>query len=187
MADIRNIIAFAQNEQLIREFFAFKMYFPVKAKINLSVTNKRLIVYSNTQSMLNFEQEALLQQINIDDIRGLELISSKRYNYSILIFGGILFILGSVLCSLNSNMVFNSLSLFGTILNLGGLVTILLCFLFPKKVFMMQIKGVTQNLNVGGLIDIKPVISVGPDIQKIVTELGALIIEIQEGTIYERK
>jgi len=185
MADIRNIISFAQDEFLIREYFAFKMFFPVKARINLSVTNKRLIAFSYKQSMLNFEDEALYQQINIEDVRGLEILQVKRYSIGMIIACGIFLFIGGIMYSMSATLPIFGLP--GILFMFGGIVGISLCLAFPNKVFTFQVKGVTQNLNVGELISLKPVISVGPDLPKIVQELGALIIEIQDGAIYNRK
>jgi len=181
MADIRNIVAFSRDEKLIREYFGFKMYYPVKAKISLSVTNKRVIIYSSAKSILNFNQDALYQQINVDDVRGLEILNSKAYNFGAIVACGILLTAGFFSVLIGQNIVLFTLP--GLVCLIGGILGIVFCLVFPKKLFKMQIKGITNNLNVGEFIEIKPVISSGPGLQKIAVELGALIIDIQERTI----
>ena len=174
MTDIRNIVSFAKNEELLREYSAFRMFVPIRKKINLSITTHRLIVYSSDKSMLSFQQDALYQEINIHDVRGLEILQSKTYSVNLMMFFGFLSILGFLF------QIFKGLENIGIGLILGGIVGIVGCLFFPTRKFKFVVRGLTSNLNVGEFADIKPLISDGPDLNKIVQELGALILEIQK-------
>ncbi|MGA9620932.1 hypothetical protein [Methanoregula sp.] len=176
MADIRDVISFSRNEHLVREYYGLKMFYPVKLKINISLTNKRLIVYSAMKTLLNFEENNLYQQINIEDIRGLEIFRSKQYSVSGIIACLFLIFAGFIL----HNIDFSIFPFLGIGCICGGIAGVVFCLLFPKRLFVFQVKGVTQNLNVGEFINIIPILSVGPDLPKLIQELGALIIEIQE-------
>jgi hypothetical protein len=188
MADIQNFVGFAQNERLIKEYSGFRMYSPVKAKINLSVTNKRLIVYSSVKNFFVEDQPSLFQQISISEIRGLEVIQAIRYNYTLLA-GSVIALVAGIAASLAGSLV-NSLPSVGTIIPLLGIVFCLVGVvgmiffaLRPNRIFRFIARGQAVDLNIGEFTKIAPVISSGPDLQGIVEELGALVIQIQDGTI----
>ena len=92
MTDIRNFIGFAQNENLVKEYDSLRMYYPVRAKIGIAVTSKRLIAYSSVRNFFDVKTESLYQQVSIADIRGVGIVQSGR-------FAPALSLLGSSSCS----------------------------------------------------------------------------------------
>jgi hypothetical protein len=188
MADIQNFIGFARDERLIKEYSGFRMYSPVKAKINLSVTSKRLIVYSSVKNFFVQEQASLFQQIAISEIKGLEILQGVRYNFTLLAGSAIALVAGiaaALAGSLVSSLpaIGSSMPLIGIALCILGVIGIIFFAIRPKKLFWFIIRGPAIDLSVGEFAGVAPVIGSGPDLQGIVEELGALIIQIQEGTI----
>src|SRR5271157_797112 len=64
-----------------------------------------------------------------------------------------------------------------------GVILLLAGFLWRKNLFRFEIWGNAWVLSLGEFETIRPAIIAGPDLLKVVEELGALIIEIQEGTL----
>jgi hypothetical protein len=187
MADIQNFVGFAQGERLIKEYFGFKMYSPVQARINLSVTNKRVVVYSSVKNFFVQDQASLFQQIAISEIRGLEILQGKKYNF-LLMAGAVAALLAGIIASISGSVlaalpvVGSSIQVIGILLCIIGVCGVVLFALRPKRLFRFIIRGQAIDLNVGEFAEAKPVIGSGPDLQSMVEELGALVIQIQEGT-----
>lgn len=185
MADIQNFIGFAQQERLIKEYAGFRMYSPIKAKINLSVTNKRLIVYSSVSNFFVLDQGSLFQQIAISEIRGLDVIQAVRYNFTLLA-GSVIALVAGLGAGLAGSAVSQGSSiplLMGIVFCILGILGILFFALRPNRIFRFIVRGQAIDLNLGELSKGSPVIRSGSDLQGIVEELGALIIQIQDGTI----
>ncbi|MFA4877779.1 MAG: hypothetical protein WC586_10220 [Methanoregula sp.] len=187
MADIQNFVGFAQGERLIKEYFGFKMYSPVKARVNLSVTSKRVVVYSSVKDFFVQDQASLFQQIAISEIRGLEILQCTRYNF-LLLAGAVVALVAGIAASLAGSLlgslpvIGSSVQVVGILLCILGVVGIILFAVRPKKLFRFIIRGQAIDLNVGEFAEAKPVIGSGPDLPAMVEELGALVIQIQEGT-----
>jgi len=183
MPDIRNFIGFAQNETLIKEYDGLRMYYPVRAKTGLAATNKRFIAYSTVKSFFDLRTESLYQQVNISDIKGMGVVQSKRYRPTPVALGIILMLAGIPLAvmGLSGNMLFEA---FGIACVVAGIVLILAGFLWKKNLFRFEIWGNAWILSLGEFDNIRPNTFAGPDLLKVVEELGAIIIEIQEGTLY---
>ncbi|MFZ0004907.1 MAG: hypothetical protein WCC86_01345 [Methanoregula sp.] len=183
MADIRNFIGFAQNETLIKEYDGLRMYYPVRAKIGLAATSKRFIAYSTVKSFFDIRTESLYQQVNISDIRGIGVVQSKRYRTIPFVLGFILMLAGILLAvfGLAGNIFLEAA---GVACVVAGIILILIGFLWKKNLFRFEIWGNAWILSLGEFDTIRPKTIAGPDLLKVVEELGAIIIEIQEGTLY---
>ena len=97
MADIRNFVGFAQTETLVKEYDGLRMYSPVRAKIGIAVTTKRLIAYSNTKNFFDQQRsESFYQQVNIEEIKGIGIVQSSRYRPGILAGGIVVLLIGIV-------------------------------------------------------------------------------------------
>ncbi|WP_321506818.1 hypothetical protein [uncultured Methanoregula sp.] len=188
MADIQNFVGFAQGERLIKEYFGFKMFSPVKARINLSVTSKRVVVYSSVKNFFVQDQASLFQQIAISEIRGLDIVQGTRYNF-ILLAGSVVALVAGIAASLAGSLlstlpvIGSSIQMIGILLCIIGVIGIILFAIRPKKIFRFIIRGQAIDLNVGEFAQAKPVMAGGSDFPAMVEELGALIIQIQEGTV----
>jgi hypothetical protein len=183
MADIRNFVGFAQNETLIKEYDGLRMYYPVRAKIGLAATSKRFIAYSTVRGFFDGRTESLYQQVNIADIRGIGVVQSRRYRPAAIALG-ILLLLAGVLVAFvgltGGKMLFEA---GGIACIIAGIILLLAGFLWRKNLFRFEIWGNTWVLSLGEFETIRPAIIAGPDLLKVVEELGALIIEIQDGTL----
>ncbi len=183
MADIRNFIGFAQNETLIKEYDGLRMYYPVRAKIGLAATSKRFIAYSTIKSFFDPKKESLYQQVNIADIKGIGVVQSTRFRVVPVIFGIALTLAGILITviGLAKNTLFE---VAGTACLIAGIILIIAGVLWKKNLLRFEIRGNTWVLSIGEFENIRPAIVAGPDLLKVVEELGAIIIEIQEGTLY---
>jgi len=184
MADIRNFVGFAQNETLVKEYDGLRMYFPVRAKIGIAATSKRLIVYSNVRAFFDPRSESLYQQVNLADIRGMGVVQSRRYRPAPVALGILLLIAGllvAVVGLIGGNLIFEAA---GAGCVVAGIILILVGFLWGQNLFRFEIWGTAWTLSVGEFENIRPSIIPGPDLLKVVEELGALVIEIQDGTLY---
>ena len=183
MADIRNFIGFAQNENLIKEYDSLRMYYPVRAKIGLAVTSKRLIAYSSVRNFFDVKTESLYQQVNIADIKGVGLVQSRRYRPGLVAFGIVILLAGilTTVIGLGGNKLFE---VGGIACSILGVILILTAILWKKHQFRFEIWGNAWVLSVGEFENARSVITACPGLLKVVEELGALIIEIREGTLY---
>ena|SRR5208337_4279678 len=183
MTDIRNFIGFAQNENLVKEYDGLRMYYPVRAKIGLAVTSKRLIAYSSVKNFFDVKTESLYQQVNIADIKGVGIVQSGRYRPGLIAFGIVILLAGilTTFLGLAGNTLFE---IGGIACSILGVILILIGILWKKYLFRFEIWGNTWVLSIGEFENVTPVIAAGPALLKVVEELGALIIEIQEGTLY---
>jgi hypothetical protein len=184
MADIRNFIGFAQNETLIKEYDGLRMYYPVRAKIGLAATSKRFIAYSTVRSFFDGRSESLYQQVNIADIKGIGVVQSKRYRPAPVALGILLLLAGILVTAVGltgGNMLFEA---GGIACIIAGIILLLSGFLWKKNLFRFEIWGNAWILSLGEFENIRPSIIAGPDLLKVIEELGALIIEIQDGTLY---
>ncbi|MGA9087380.1 MAG: hypothetical protein ACLQMU_06640 [Methanoregula sp.] len=183
MTDIRNFIGFAQNENLVKEYDSLRMYYPVRAKIGIAVTSKRLIAYSSVRNFFDVKTESLYQQVSIADIRGVGIVQSGRYRPGLIAFGIVILLAGilTAFLGLGGN---TPLLLGGITCSVLGVILIPAGIFWKKRLFRFEIWGNTWILSIGEFDNARPVITAGPNLLKVVEELGALIIEIQEGTLY---
>lgn len=184
MADIRNFVGFAQTETLVKEYDGLRMYSPVRAKIGIAVTTKRLIAYSNTKNFFDQQRsESFYQQVNIEEIKGIGIVQSSRYRPGVLAGGIVVLLIGIVAAVIGLSG--NTLLLFGGIAGaVLGIVLAITGALWKKPVFRFEIQGNTGSHSLGEFENIQPSVVAGPDLLKVVEELGALIIEVQEGTLF---
>jgi len=184
MTDIRNYIGFAQNETLIKEYDGLRMYFPVRAKIGIAVTNKRLIAYSTVRSFFNPRSESIYQHAAIADIKGMGVVQSARYRPPVVGLGIILLALGALVSVVG--LIGGTLPALagGVACVIAGIILALTGFLWKKNLFRFEVWGNAWTLCIGEFDTIRPSVVPGPDLLKVVEELGALVIEIQEGTLY---
>jgi len=183
MTDIRNFIGFAQNENLIKEYDCLRMYYPVRARIGLAVTGKRLIAYSSVRNFFEVKTESLYQQVNIGDIRGVGLVQSQRYRPGIVACG-IAILLAGVVTAVMGLIGNKLLETGGIACSILGIILILAGIFWKKPLFRFEVWGNAWMLQIGEFEKVRPAITAGPNLLKVVEELGALIIEIQEGTLY---
>jgi len=184
MADIRNFVGFAQTETLVKEYDGLRMYSPVRAKIGIAVTTKRLIVYSNVRSFFDQRSESLYQHVSIAEIKGIGVVQSSRYRPGV-IAAGIVVLLAGIAAAVLGLTGSSTPLLFGGIAGaILGIVLAITGALWKKPLFRFEIWGNTWVHSLGEFENIRPTVIAGPDLLKIVEELGALIIEIQEGTLF---
>ncbi|HNX18360.1 MAG TPA: hypothetical protein PKM50_08570 [Methanoregula sp.] len=184
MADIRNFIGFAANETLIKEYDGFRMFFPVKAKVSLAVTSKRLITYSMGRSFFDIRSESLYQQATLADIKGVAVVQSARARIG-LVAAGIVVMFVGILAAVFGFFIKTLTPLVGGIgCCIAGIILLVLGIFLKKHLFRFEVWGDAWTLSLGEFETMKPDITGGPELLKVVEELGALIIEIQEGTLY---
>ena len=182
MADIRNFIGFAQNETLIKEYDSLRMYYPVRAKIGLAVTSKRLIAYSSVRNFFDVKTESLYQQVSIADIKGVGLVQSRRYRPGLVACGIVILLAGilTTVIGLGGKALFE---VGGIACSILGVILILTGILWKKHQFRLD-RGNAWVFSIGEFENARSVITAGPGLLKVVEELGALLIAIQEGTLY---
>jgi len=184
MADIRNFVGFAQTETLVKEYDGLRMYSPVRAKIGIAVTTRRLIAYSNTRSFFaDPRSESLYQQVGIAEIKGIGVVQSSRFRPGFVAGGIVLLIIGIILAVIGLSG--KEILLFGGIgVLVLGIVLAVTGVLWKKPVFRFEILGSSRVYSLGEFENTRSSVTAGPDLLKVVEELGALIIEVQEGTLY---
>jgi hypothetical protein len=183
MPDIRNFVGFAQTETLVKEYDGLRMYSPVRAKIGIAVTTKRLIAYSNVRSFFDQRSESLYQQVSIAEIKGIGVVQSSRYRPGLMAGGIVLLIIGIALAVIGLSG--KSILLFGGIgVVVLGIALAVTGALWKKPVFRFEIWGNSWVHSLGEFENTRSSVAAGPDLLKVVEELGALVIEVQEGTLY---
>ena len=184
MTDIRNYIGFAQNETLIKEYDCLRMYFPVRAKIGIAVTNKRLIAYSTVRNFFGPRSESIYQHAAIADIKGMGIVQSARYRPAVVALGIVLLLAGALVSVIG--LTGGSLIPLagGAACAIAGIVLVIAGLLGKKNLFRFEVWGNAWTLCIGEFDTIRPAVGAGPDLLKVVEELGALVTEIQEGTLY---
>ena len=184
MTDIRNYIGFAQNETLIKEYDGLRMYFPVRAKIGIAVTTKRLIAYSTVRNFFNPQSESIYQHAAIAGIRGMGVVQSARYRPVAVVLGIVLLLAGMPGCVIGFTGGNLAALGGGAACIIAGIILVITGFLWKKNLFRFEVWGNAWTLCIGEFGTIRPAVVPGPDLLKVVEELGALVTEIQEGTLY---
>ena len=182
MADVRNYVGFSQNENLVKEYDGLRMYSPVRGKVGIAVTNKRLIAYSSVRNFFDARTESLYQQVGIGEIKGIGVVQTFRPRPVLMALGVVLVIAGALLAvfGLTGTRLFLFAGIGCVIL---GIILAIAGALWKKRLLRIEIWGAAWAVSVGEFENIRAEIMPGPDLLKIVEEIGALIIEIQEGTL----
>jgi hypothetical protein len=182
MADVRNYIGFSQNENLIKEYDGLRMFSPVRGKVGIAVTSKRLIVYSSVRNFFEAKTESLYQQVAIGEIKGAGAVNTFRPRPVLIVPGVILVIVGILLAVMGISGT-KMLLYAGIGCAILGIVLAIVGALWKKRLLRIEIWGNAWSVSLGEFETIRADLSPGPDLLKAVEELGALIIEIQEGTL----
>lgn len=187
MPSVSDYIKLSANEDIIKEYRGFEMKKPQKASLFIAVTSKRLIFYGMTKAASKMNRPSFTQDMKIEDIRGLEIYEKKPVNFFIAFFGAVIFAAGLFGVYSPTTSIFFTLNTFlgnqlygGLAVALAGLIAFLLSFAAGFKEASIVIKGKNENLNTGSLQD-RTVIKWGSESQKILCELGSVILDIQDG------
>ena len=108
---------------------------------------------------------------------------SVRSRISLIVFGVVILLLGGLVTAIG----FSGNTLFemgGIACSILGVILILAGIFWKKHLFRFEVWGTAWVLPIGEFENIRPALTVGPDLKKVVEELGALLIEIQDGTLY---
>ncbi|MBN2735066.1 MAG: hypothetical protein JXQ82_09450 [Methanomicrobiaceae archaeon] len=185
MPSVSDYIKLSADENIIKEYRGFEMKKPQKAVLNIAVTSKRLIFYGMTKAALKMNRPSLTQEMRIEDIRGLEIYEKKKQNMVLGILGALIFLAGLFgIYSPTTSYFYNLSNMLasqiygGLIVALAGLIIFFISFAAGGKVTAVVLKGKNENLN-SGIFQEKTLIKWGRDSEKILCELGSLILDIQ--------
>jgi len=187
----RQYVRLAVGEFPLRNFYVDRVWVPVRARANILVTNLRVVMYgAGGRGILG--RARFVQEVHLDKVVGVESFLGWGFNLWMLGGGLLLAILG-LLPFLNvsptlSHLATPRLSYLWYGLIVAGLVLMLLCF---RHLFYVVVKAMalsaevsvtarrgfgwsnSPNLQFGQ----KP----GPDAQMLIRELGAIILDAQNG------
>lgn len=186
MPSVSDYIKLSADETIIKEYRGFEMLKPQKASLHIAVTSKRLIFYGLTKAASKMNRPSLTQEIKIEDIRGLEIYEKRTGNKILFAFGALVCLAGlfgiySPTTSLffKINQALGNQLYGGLLVSLAGLIFILISFVAGPKVTAILLKGKNENLN-AGLLQEKTIIKWGRESQRILCELGSVILDIQD-------
>ncbi len=187
----RRYIRLAVGECPLRNFYVARLWVPIRARANILVTNLRVVLYGvGGRGVLG--RSRFVQEVHLDKIVGVEGFLGWGFNLLFLVLGALLVVVG-LLPFLNLSPVLSHLATprlnylwYGLIAI--GIALILLCF---RHLFYVVVKSMALSNEVSvtarrgfGWSDgpslqfgLKP----GPDVQLIIRELGAVILDAQNG------
>jgi hypothetical protein len=110
-------------------------------------------------------------------------VQSRRYRPGLVACGIVILLAGilTTVIGLGGKALFE---VGGIACSILGVILILTGIFWKKHQFRFEIWGNAWVLSVGEFENARSVITAGPGLLKVVEELGALLIEIQEGTLY---
>jgi len=176
----------------IRNFFISRLWLVPPSRANILVTNLRVILYGIGGTGI-FGRHRILEEVHLDKVIGLQCFIAWGLNLWML-GGGILMLAAGLLPFLHVTPLFSILdrARFSSLLYaliILGILFILLCF---RQLFYVSVKafgGLAQELTLKAKrgfgwsagpdfqFGMKP----GPDALTLVRELGAVILDAQNG------
>ncbi|WOF15361.1 hypothetical protein F1737_01020 [Methanoplanus sp. FWC-SCC4] len=186
MFTLSDFINLPQDENIVQEYGGFTLKKPQNAGLNIALTTKRLILYGFTKKSAKSGNLSLIQEMRINDIKGVE-IYEKKVPEMHLAGIGILFMAASFTGFLNpapsvfqtlDTILKNQISGISLIFSIG-IIFVILSFLLKKRELSIKFKGRSENLNCGIFSD-KTVIAGGSEEQRLIREIGSVIMNIQE-------
>lgn len=188
MPSVSDYIKLSADEYVVKEYRGFEMKKPQKAALNIAVTSKRLILYGMTKAASKMNRPSLTQEMKLEDIRGLEIYEKKPQSLFFAVLGGLILLTGlfgiyspttSFFFPLNAALK-NQID-GGILVAALGILVFLISFIAGSKETVIILKGKNENLN-SGIFNEKTKIKWGSDSQKILCELGSVILGIQQRT-----
>ena len=187
MPAVSDYIKLSADESIIKEYRGFEMKKPQKAALHIAVTSKRLIFYGMSKAASKMNRPSLTQEMKIDDIRGLEIYEKRTQSLLLALLGGLIFLTGLFgLYSPTTSFFFNLNERLGnqiyggSIVAIIGLIIFLISFAAGTKVTALVLRGKNENLNLG-IFQEKTLIKWGTESQKMLCELGSVLLDIQDG------
>ncbi len=187
----RQYIRLAVGEFPLRNFYVARLWFPVRARANILVTNLRVVMYGvGGRGILG--RAHFVQSVHLDKVVGVESFLGWGFNFWMLGGGLLLMILG-LLPYLNVNHTLSSLAtprlayLWYALIGVG----ILLMILSFRRLFYVVVKAMALSAEVSvtarwgfgwsNYPNLQFSQRPGPDAQTLVRELGAIILDAQNG------
>ncbi len=187
----RGFVRLAVGEVPIRNFYIARLFIPSRARLNILVTNLRVILYgAGGRGVLG--RQRLVQELHLDRIIGVEGFIGWGFNLIMLGLGIVFLVVGaspySGLAPNLSRLATPRLASLWYTLIVLGITLIVLCF---RQLFYVYIKPMSVSLDIsvtakrgfgwrggGSLVYAqKP----GRDAAALVRELGAVILDAQNG------
>lgn len=124
--------ALAKDERIIKEYKAAKMISPYKLDVDLSLTNKRVIVFGKGLSWFGLGENRLIGDVHIDKVTGTDVFKGRSFSLLQLIIGALISIFG--------------ISMFGNARDFGNgiialIIGILIIIFSFKSMFFITIKA----------------------------------------------
>ncbi|MBP2134555.1 hypothetical protein J2128_002526 [Methanomicrobium sp. W14] len=187
MVSVSDYIKLSADEEVIKEYRGFDMKKPQRATLNMAVTSKRLIIYAMTKTALKMNRPSLTQEMKTGDVRGLEVYEKSSCMILPAILGTLIFLAGLYGLYKPTAPFFYDLFIQlgnplygGAAVTLIGLIIFIISFAAGGKDAVIIIRGKNENQNCGVFSDTKTVIKWGSEAQKMLCEMGSVILDIQE-------
>ena len=186
---LTEFVNLAKDEKIIKEYEAAKMTSPYKLIVNIALTTKRVMFYGKESGNINKNQ--LLDEVHINKVIGTEIFKGRRPNFIQLIIGiiislfsiGLLIDLSGRASSAATEASWYAASyapsmeewFIAIIVLIVGIVIIILSI---KSEFHIVIKAENTDSIVVGK-ERSSVIKPAEDVEALMKELGAMILDIQ--------
>ena len=185
MSAVSDFIKLSADEEVIREYKGFKMLKPQSADLTIAVTSKRLILYAMTRKAMKMNRPSLSQDLRIEDIRGVEVYENKAVNRPLLTIGLIILLAGAFGTYKPMSGIFYDINMhIGH--NYAGPAVAAIGLLFGIIAVIVGYKRLKLNFQCNkecrshGMLMNNTVIKWSGESQRVLCELGSLIIDVQE-------
>ena len=185
MSEVSDFIKLSADEEVIREYKGFKMLKPQSATLTIAVTSKRLILYAMTRKAMKMNRPSLSQDVRIEDIRGVEVYENKKVNRPISTVGILVLLFGIFGCVKPMSGIFYDINMhighnYGgpAVVALGILLCIIAAVVGSKRLKLNF--QCNKECRTNGMLMNNTEIKWSGESQRVLCELGSLIIDVQE-------
>ena len=185
MSAVSDFIKLSADEEVIREYKGFKMLKPQSADLTIAVTSKRLILYAMTRKAMKMNRPSLSQDLRIEDIRGVEVYENKAVNRPLLIIGLIILLAGAFGIYKPMSGIFYDINMqighnyAGPAVAAIGLLFGILAVIVGSKRLKLNFQC-NKECRTNGMLMNNTEIKWSGESQRVLCELGSLIIDVQE-------
>lgn len=185
MSAVSDFIKLSADEEVIREYKGFKMLKPQSADLTIAVTSKRLILYAMTRKAMKMNRPSLSQDLRIEDIRGVEVYENKAVNRPLLIIGLIILLAGAFGTYKPMSGIFYDINMHighnyaGPAVAAIGLLFGIIAVIVGSKRLKLNFRC-NKECRSNGMLMNNTVIKWSGESQRVLCELGSLIIDVQE-------
>ena len=176
------------EEIVVKDYNAVIMKLPQKMEGHIIITNKRAILYSFTNSMLKLAKENFLNDVHLDEVKGITAYIGSKRSLANIIIGIFMFLFGLIMIfvgiRISQSYYIDTSPGFFILLGIIFIIVSIILMVWRTKSIYVHIKAArVPGIEIGAtrkgpiqIMGTKP----GPDADRMVYEISAVIADLQK-------